>query len=362
MGAPLVDSAGNVFGMTYAGGIANCVAPFGCGTVFKLDASGNKTVLYEFTGSTDGGSPSAGLIEDKAGNLYGTTTYGGYQRCGVPSACGTVFEVDASGKFRLLYRFQGGADGANPQGALVRDSRGNLYGTTVSGGVTSSSECTIGCGTVFKINSAGKESILYRFTGGADGLNPYGALVLDNAGNLYGTTLEGGDPNCFSGLGCGVVFKVDASGNETVLHAFDNGSDAQFPQAGLVMNSDGFMYGATNGGGTSGIGAVYKIDTAGNESVIYNFVPNTGGFPAASLVHDAKGNLYGVTFIGGLFNSGTVFKLNSAGDYTLLYSFGENGGANPEGLTRSAAGDLYINNLNGSFSSSALGTVVEIAP
>jgi uncharacterized repeat protein (TIGR03803 family) len=170
LGSLVRDSAGNLYGTTESGGAG------GLGTVFKLDATGTETVLHSFAGGSDGANPHAGLIRDAAGNLYGTTKFGG------PSGDGVVFKVDKSGE-RVLHSFTG-TDGAKPAAALIQDSAGNLYGTTSFGGAA-------GAGTVFKLDTTGTETVLYSFSGGADGSNPFG-LIQDSSGNLYGTTIRGG--------------------------------------------------------------------------------------------------------------------------------------------------------------------------
>lgn len=181
------------------------------------------SVLYNFTGGADGASPYSNLIHDAAGNLYGTTAIGGNvsRNCGL--GCGAVFKLDTAGNETTLHSFTGGSDGGIPAAGLVRDTVGNLYGATANGGASNS-------GVVFKLDSMGGHSkVLHGFTG-ADGSNPYGTLVRDAAGNLYGTT-GGGGAN-----GGGVVFKVDPAGTETVLYSFTGGSDGNYPTAGLVQD------------------------------------------------------------------------------------------------------------------------------
>jgi uncharacterized repeat protein (TIGR03803 family) len=210
-GPLLLAADGSLYGTTAIGGPSNN------GTVYKIDANGNESILYSFTGGSDGGFPETGVIADGQGNLYGTTVAGGQQgNCNYGGTCGVVFELipnqDGSWTESVLYRFQGGADGANPFG-LLRDSQGNFYGTTQSGGA-----CLYGpyCGTVYKLDSAANRTTLWNFTAGTDGLEPgYGSLVMDQQGSLYGTTFYGGDdgatnPACtgFYGPGCGVVFKL----------------------------------------------------------------------------------------------------------------------------------------------------------
>src|SRR5579863_8293 len=208
-GAGLIsDAAGNFYGTTSGGG-AVC-AGGGCGTVFKVDKPGNVTVLYAFTGGTDGEYPSTGFVRDTDGTLYGTASGGA-------DKAGTVFKLDASGKFTLLYTFPGGAAGSFPS-SLILDSAGNLYGTTSNGGdLSCGPSYAPGCGTVFRLGTDGQETVLYTFVGGSGGASPQAGLVRDAAGNFYGTTFYGGNPTCYDGYqhGCGVVFRVDASGKET---------------------------------------------------------------------------------------------------------------------------------------------------
>jgi uncharacterized repeat protein (TIGR03803 family) len=280
------DSAGNLYGTTQNGGTD------GHGTVFKLDTTGTETVLHSFAnGPTDGGYPSAGLIRDAAGNLYGTTPSGG------TSDNGTVFKVDSTGVETVLHLFTNVPDGASPNAGLIRDAAGNLYGTTIAGGV--------GYGTVFKVSSTGVETVLYSFTGGTDGLVPEGGLVRDSAGNLYGTTFYGGVSNF------GTVFKLNTTGLETVLYSFTGGGDGQNPQAGLVRDTAGNLYGTTEFGGTSNLGTVFKLDTSGIETVLHTFTGTStdGRQPFAGVTLDTAGNLYGTTFGGGAFGFGIVFKL-----------------------------------------------------
>jgi uncharacterized repeat protein (TIGR03803 family) len=180
-----------------------------CGVVFKLSPAGTETVLYSFTGQPDGGNPEAGLVRDAAGNLYGTTAFGGSSTT-CPAGCGTVFKLSPTGTETVLHSFTG-PDGANPYAGLVRDAAGSLYGTTSSGGVKSSA-CQGGsetCGVAFKLSPTGTETVLYSFTGGADGDVPYAGLIQDAAGNLYGTTAYGGaNSTCDPPYGCGVVFRL----------------------------------------------------------------------------------------------------------------------------------------------------------
>jgi uncharacterized repeat protein (TIGR03803 family) len=176
--------------------------------VFRLSPSGSETVLYSFTGGADGANPSAGLVRDAAGNLYGTTFLGGVESGSCGGSCGVVFKLSPTGSETVLHSFTGGADGANPSAGLIQDAAGNLYGTTFLGGVESDS-CGGSCGVVFKLSPTGSETVLHSFTGGADGAGPYAGLIQDAAGNLYGTTSEGGANSvCPLSPGCGVVFRL----------------------------------------------------------------------------------------------------------------------------------------------------------
>ena len=195
-----------------------------------------------------------------------------------------VYKLDATGHETLLHSFTGGADGASPQGALIQDAAGNFYGTTSRGG-------SAGAGVVFKFDTTGHESVLYNFTGGADGAYPQAGLIQDAAGNFYGTTRNGGAG------GVGVVFKLDPMGHETVLHSF-MGPDGSSPLAGVTFDSAGNLYGTTPDGGTRG-GVVYKLDRAGNYTVLHNFTYGAdGGYPWAGVILDLfwLTRLYGTKF------------------------------------------------------------------
>jgi len=312
----LRGAAGALYGTTYGGGDTSCFS-IGCGTIFGLSATGKETVLYKFKGSPDGMFPTEQpLVEDPSGNFYGTTGQGGdygvgaifridkasnetilYSFTGYSDGCypdgvildrsgnlygvafncgnsgyGVAFELDTSGKFSVLHTFESGGDGANPQSALVFDSEGNLYGTTQNGG---SEECGgTGCGAVFELSpqSGGgwSESVLYAFcslSGCVDGEGPtFGPLAMDKSGNIYGTTYFGGAGGGCRPSGCGVVFKLDTTGKETVLHNFTGGRDGAFPIPGMILDNVGNLYGtAVNGGDLNcqpkygGCGTLFRI-------------------------------------------------------------------------------------------------------
>jgi uncharacterized repeat protein (TIGR03803 family) len=301
--APLImDAAGNLYGTTEYGGIFGyACGPNGCGTVFKIDSAGKETVLYRFTGvAGDGMNPEQGLLRDSKGNLYGTTFQGGtYDTSG--NSYGIVFKLTPAGKETVLHSFNPTEppydDGGWPlRGSLVRDSAGNLYGTTYTGGLGS-------LGTVFKLLPNRQINILHSFFGGDDGMYPYGSLVRDPAGNLYGVTYFGG---AFEG---GTVFKLDANNNETIVHSFGGAGDGAPPGAGLAMDRAGNLYGTTTEGGSSYFGTVFELDPSGKETVLHTFLGKQGNGPDWGVIRDSKGNLYGTTQYGGTYGGGVVFKV-----------------------------------------------------
>ena len=351
------DSAGNLYGTTYTGG-GSC----DCGTIFKLNSAGNLQVLHRFTYWPDGSLPVAPMIRDAAGNLYGTAALGGDPNS-CEGNCGTVFKVDAAGRFTVLYPFTGPPDGALPTyGGLIRDANGNLYGMTELGGDTSCDN-GLGCGTVFKLDASNHETVLYRFTAdGAEGNTPVGGLIRDAAGNLFGTTSNGGDPACFSG--CGTVFKLDTTGKLTVLHSFTGPPDGNNPSTSLVQVGSN-LYGTTESGGFGlGLwGTVFKLDKSGHETVFHSFAgaSTDGAAPFAALTSDTAGNLYGTTVAGGAFDAGMVFMLDKTGKETVLHSFTRTDGWQPEGsLIRDAAGNLYGTTYKGGAHRN--GTIFKITP
>jgi uncharacterized repeat protein (TIGR03803 family) len=370
------DTAGNLYGTTYSGGAS------GVGVVFKLDTSSKETVLYTFTGGADGANPGAGVIRDSAGNLYGTTQFGGVPggtgACGFPG-CGVVFKVASAGKETALYSFTGGADGSLPYSGLLRDKAGNLYGTTYAGGLASSA-CEYGtCGVVFKLTppsvagGAWTETVLYSFTGGADGGDPMAGLISDSVGNLYGTTQFGG----VGYPGFGVVFKLTppavagGSWTETAIYSFKGAPDGANPVAGVLRDKAGSLFGTTLHGGL-GWGVVFKVDARGNEAVLYSFTGGIdGSLPGAALLRGKAGNFYGTTYGGGNGpcgrypgGCGVVFKVTppavAGGSWTemVLYSFkgyptdGEYPSAR---MIRDNAGNLYSTTYYGGSSCPPVG-------
>ena len=351
----IADSAGNLYGTTYYGGA------FGEGTVFELSASGVETVLYSFgTAPTDGVEPMYGLARDPAGNLYGTNS-------------NTLFEISPNGTETVLQTFTGGKGGGKPVGDMLRDSLGNLYGATSedgsfdggtvyrfstatekenvlysfggtagdaanpSGGLLRGSAGQLygnagggagGLGSVYEVSKPSADTVLYSFGGPPDGMGPIGSLVRDAAGNLYGATLTGGlASSCgYAGdVGCGTVFKVTPSGEETVLYTFKDGTDGGIPYSGLVIDSKGNLYGTASQGGVSSgdcaphgqplCGLVFEVTTSGTERVLHSFTgtpgngaPPDGETPIGGLLR--LGNyLYGTTYNGGAHGCGTVYRL-----------------------------------------------------
>ena len=344
----ILDPAGDLYGTTNRGGTG------GVGVVFELEPSGNLTVLHTFTGGADGAYPNAGVVRDPAGNLYGTTYSGGSEDAGV------VYKVNLSGQETVLYTFRGRADGAYPYGELVGDESGNFYGTTAGGGDLG---CDGGCGVVYKLDRTGHETVLYTFTGGTGGASPYAGVMRDQAGNLYGTTSSGGDLSACAGSGCGVVYKLDPSGYETVLYNFMGGADGADPMADVIRDSEGNLYGTTSGGGPASFGVVYKLDPSGRETWRYAFPsPPNGSQPSTGVIRDPAGNLYGTTNFGGAVGAGVVFKLDPAGRETVLHSFtgGADGGSPYAGVIRDSSGNLYGTTEFGGMAGQ--GVVFELSP
>jgi uncharacterized repeat protein (TIGR03803 family) len=329
---PILDSEGNLYGTTCNDG------EFASGTVFKVSPSGKETVLHAFTSvQGDGDGPYAPVLRDSAGNLYGTTQLGGVYggNCG-GYGCGIIFKIDPKGKETVLHRFNG-SDGMVPEQGLIADSEGNMYGTTFQGGAN-------GSGTVFKLSSNGTITTLYSFGtfGGGDGFYPYGGtLIRDSAGNLYGTTEYGGSIQTFGGT----LFKVDPNGVETVLHDFGGTRDGAQPRGTLVLDGAGTLYGTTAAGGAFNFGTVYQVDSSsGAETILYSFTGSggDGAEGSAGLVRDNAGNLYGLTGSGGSHYLGTAFKLDTSNHETILHNFTGFDGRSPEyGMVADSKGNLY---------------------
>ncbi len=379
--ALVADKLGNLYGTTSEGGNSNACGPFGvqsCGVVFQLTSSSGgwtESVIYSFTGGTDGGTPYGGLVVDSAGNLYGTTSAGG------ASGQGTVFELTpgSGGTWTetVLHSFTGGSDGAYPRAGLIM--KGNsLFGTTVQGG--SGTTCGLfggSCGTVFKLvhsKSGWTEKVLYSFLGGSDGGFPFAGLVMDKPGNLYGTTTQYG-ASC-----CGTAFELKhgkGSWTEGTLYSFTGGADGSYPEGSLVFGGPRSLYGTTSVGGASGVGTVFQLKYNNGSwtlSTLHTFTDSPdGAVPEAGLVK--RGNtFYGTTYNGGTGSScgpfggtpcGTVFSLthsHQSWTESVVYSFvGTPDAAQPEGsLILDKSGNLYGTGLTGGTSGN--GAVFEITP
>jgi len=298
------DAKGTFYGTTEGGGTSNW------GTVFKVPGKGKDKVLYSFP--ENDGAPYSAVIRDAHGNLYGST-FGTSNR-----SCGVAFKLSPAGKETTLYIFTGRTDGCGPIGSLIRDAAGNLYGVAYAGG-DASCMSPYGCGVVFKLDTAGNETVLYTFTGGSDGARPVG-IVRDKDGTFYGATAFGGISSCvlFGVPGCGTVFKLDATGQETVLYSFTNtNGDGAGPAAGVVLDPAGNIYGSTSIGGNDDYGVVFMLDTSGKETILHSFTGGADGAEPSGVVLDAAGNIYGTTPEGGDSNCwfwgrpgcGTVFKI-----------------------------------------------------
>jgi uncharacterized repeat protein (TIGR03803 family) len=362
------DGKGNLYGT-----VSGSVNRKDHGAVIELKPSQGgwrASAIYTFTGYNDGATPMASLIFDGAGNLYGTTAFGG------ASDAGTVFELSPAPEHKwietVLYSFTG-TDGDNPEAALVFDQAGNLYGTTAFGGSSNA-------GTVFELSpsqdSTWTEKVLYSFAGGTDGAQPLSSLIFDASGDLLGTTAKAGDPRCQFFNGCGTVFELSPRRNgtwlEKTIYKFLN--DGVQSLAGLVLDSNGNLYGTTTAGGTYDAGVVFQLVRGPNggwkENVLHSFCTtidcNDGYNPAAGLIFDATGNLYGTTARSGTVGAGagSVFEISPDGSggwtETVLYEFtGDGDGSEPlGGVILDSAGNLYGTTYGGG--STGFGTVFEI--
>ena len=322
------DDAGNLFGTTVDGGANNL------GTVFELSpvSGGGWTgkVIHSFGSGMDGFNPTGTLILDASGNIYGSTQYGGAYGAGGNG--GVVFELvpRTGGGYgeRILHSFGHGHDGFLPASSLIFDAAGNLYGTTYYGGFSSTNcnpDVHVSCGTVFELSPTTSgpwtETILHSFgNSGTDGNFPYGGLIFDASGNLYGTTTGGGNSSsCGSAVGCGIVFELSPSTGgvwtESILHNFNGDTtDGSSPDDSLIFDASGNLYGTAGGDGLHGGGVVFELSPAGggiwNETLLHSFgLGHDGKYPNSGLVFDASGNLYGSTIEGGAYGNGTAFEI-----------------------------------------------------
>lgn len=340
-----LDPNGNVLGTASSGGL------FGGGTIYRLGHDGKFATLHNFAGgATDGAFPNGGIIFDK-GNLVGTTIAGGNGPCG--GGCGTVFRLNRTGQFSLLYAFLGGPDGGIPSGSIAADAEGNVFGETQIGGSTANKCFSLGgCGTIFRIDArTGKLSTIHRFHW-TDGTLPFAGLVFDSKGNLYGIAEEGGANACKSGIspapGCGTLFKVDSTGKFSLLHIFQK-ADGEFPIYLTIDESDN-LYGTTLKGGDFGLGEVFKFDNQGTFSVIHSFNGSDGESPGGVIA--SNGKIFGAVGAGGDLSlctgtpqgCGVTFQMDpNGGNFQLLHTFQDSSdGAYPYiFLAVDSAGRLY---------------------
>jgi len=334
-GGLILDAAGNLYGTTFTGG-------GGDGVVFKINTKGRETVLFTFQGF-NGEDVRTPLLRDQAGNLYGIGDGG-------PGA-GMVFKISPNGQETQLIDFKGGLNTKQPgvpTGGIFRDKAGNIFGTTFFGG--SSTVCKFSCGSVFELDNAGTLHVLHNFSGRSDGSRPFGPLVQDAAGNLYGIAQQGGQVTCpgfpterFPEIGCGVVFKISSKGVLTVLHTFTGGLGGAIPEPGLLMDAAGNLLGATFAGGSADNGTIFKLSRTGTFTILHEFTGTDGANPNGGLVADAAGNLYGTAQVGGTDIDGTAWVLRPTGEFKVLHDFiGLEDGAFPlSGLILDPAGRLY---------------------
>ena len=343
---PSLDSAGNLYGSTQAGG--NAAGLNGAGTIYKLTGSGI-SVLHSFAGGTDGGIAIGGVTLDKAGDVFGTTEANAAPNGG-GQASGTVFKIAPDLTETVLHYF----DPTKKNGAIGPDDRltahgGAYYSTTFVGGGGA-------LGTIFKITQAGTLKLLYHFTGGADGGVPYATVVFDSAGNLYGTTSRGG-------AGFGVVYKLTPPGVLSILHSFQGGADGAAPAARLIIDAAGTLYGTTSGGDVAtDFGTVFKLTPDGTETLLYSFKGGADGQGSIGPLLAKGSTFYGTTSGGGAASAGTVYKLSAAGVKTILHSFtvATDGGSPFDGVVVDKAGALYGTAETGG--TGGYGTVFRIVP
>jgi len=363
-GPVISDEEGTLYGATYAGGIVSCGEDT-CGTVFKVDSAGNETILYRFEGGNNGYGPFAGLARDARGTLYGTT-----QGNGVVGGAAVVFKVDSDGN-EITYDIAG-ANACCFDSPVAVDAEGNIYGMSPYGGKPNCNLVNggLGCGTLFKITPSGKFKVLHVFKG-QDGIQPEGGVVLDAQGNIYGVAAYGGKLKCeYPGWGreaeegCGTIYKLEPSGRFTILHTFTGPGDGSDPM-GLIIDSAGNLYGIADAGGDTikktnweyGLGTVFKVDTSGKFSVLYTFQPCTNppcsdgkvrnSLYASHLARDSEGNLYGIEEVNNCaYAGGCIFKVDTKGKITDLYNFTQNQSGAPAfflsmGLVLGSDGDFY---------------------
>ena len=343
-------------------GTTNYGGRYGAGTFFKVTPAGAETLLYSFVGGPGDGAAPDGVIQGTDGNFYGATSNGGSGPC--PFGCGTVFKITPAGAETVLYFFSGAADGGSPNG-LIQGTDGNFYGTAAFGGQFNMFCGQQGCGVLFRVTPAGVESTPYAFVGGQNDGAQAASVIQGSDGNLYGVTQYGGQSNV------GTVFKVTPAGAEVVLHSFAGGSDGALPQLPLTEGRDGNLYGTTPYGGKNADGVVLRVTPAGVETVLYAFAGTSsdGANPFTAMVQGSDGNFYGTTSSGGddacAGGCGTVFSITPAGAESTLYLFAPSASTGaqplqPSALIQAADGDFYgTTGAGGQFGS---GTLFKLTP
>jgi uncharacterized repeat protein (TIGR03803 family) len=345
-GQLLLDSAGNIYGTTQRGGLpGHDVFPRGQGTVFRIAADGKKTTMIAFNGS-DGAQPVAGLAADFGGNIYGTTEALG------ANGYGTLFRLAPNGTETVLVAFDNANTGAYPLSNLIRDSAGNLFGTTFEGGPG-------GGGVIFKLAPDNIFSIVYSLNPSqGDGWGVWNPITFDASGNFYGMTVLGGKQNS------GTLFKVTQDETETVLFSFPSeGLDGGGSPGGLVVDSQGNLYGTTIDGGPKGNGVLFEFTSGGTYKILHEFAgsPSDGATPWAGLIADQQGDLYGTTVYGGTRGRGTLFRYSPDGTETVLFNFAGISGERAWGLpVFDARGNLYGTTAHGG--QFGAGTVWKVTP
>ena len=362
-----------------------CLVPFLAAGILAVQAQ-TFTVLHEFTGGSDGSNPYSSLVMDRSGSLYGAAPFGGSQMCETQNGigCGTVFKLahkTGGWVFSPLYGFTGYSDGNNPVGSLAIAPDGTIYGTTDGGGLLNCRDTFgDGCGTVFHLQPPPTfcrsflcpwdQTVLYQFTGGSNGNDPLAGVVLDGAGNLYGTLYQGGASQL------GAAYEVSRSGSgwtESTIHSFAGGADGADPIAGLIFDGSGNLYGTTEFGGSAGTctaggcGTVFQLAPSGSGwtlNIIYNF-PGSYNLPLGGLIFDPQGNLYG-TFADGVNGVFELTPTNGNWTFTSLYTQDYSGlEAFRSTLARDSAGNLYgTAEYGGDFTNCphGCGTVYELTP
>jgi uncharacterized repeat protein (TIGR03803 family) len=379
----LIIANGALYGTTEQGGGSGCQSSDGCGTVFDMSTSGVESVLYSFKGKPDGQYAKGSLVE-RDGVFYGTTQVGGQNGYGTFFKITTSGKETVLHSFGAAIK--GGYDGIGPYGSVIYvQADDTFYGTTLDGGTGTCGTSGAGCGIVYSVTPSGKETVLHSFAGGQDGDFPTGSLLYSD-GQLYGTTQLGGGGGgsaCTNGsgpTGCGILFSLSTAGKEKILYSFTGGSDGAYPDGGLI-DVNGTLFGMAGSGGSGtgclggGCGTVFSLSGSGAFKAIYSFAgaPKDGASPFGNLI-DVKGALYGTTEEGGasgkcatssgITGCGVVFSVTTSGKERVLHSFKDgNDGAIPTGSLLYASGVLYGTTHNGGSGScsNGCGTVFSLS-